>query len=402
MKNIFRIGLMIAFGSVLFTACNDDMEQFIETPPPVTTMSSITDTLASPARANDSLYYRLIVRAGMTGTLDNLANRYTVFVPNNDAMKVFINAASGGAVPLNAPNSVFSTFIQTSLPAATAAQIIGYNTIPQAVPYAGMTNVFPNFQYPSMLNPAPAISSLLRLTTFPSPRNGNFLNNIPVISADIQAGNGYIHEVAAMPVPPSQFLWDRINTDPQLTYLKAAILRADSGTGSPGTLQAALLNIGANLTVYAPTDAAMQQGLTFAIYTALVQMGVPTGTAMTQATALASTPAVFSNPALYPVLTAQVVKGIVVYHLMQVRAFNNNLPTTAANFPTLLNSAFPGHPGIALQASFTGPIVSAATVKGMVNPTASNILINPNPGGTSDQNYLNGVLHKIDQVLLPQ
>ena len=103
MKNIFKRGLLIAMVAVLFTACNDDMEQFIETPPAVSGQSSITDTLASPARANDSLYYRLIVRAGMSGLLDNLANRYTVFVPTNDAMKVFINAISGGAVPLAAP-----------------------------------------------------------------------------------------------------------------------------------------------------------------------------------------------------------------------------------------------------------------------------------------------------------
>ena len=36
--------------------------------------------------------------------------------------------------------------------------------------------------------------------------------------------------------------------------------------------------------------------------------------------------------------------------------------------------------------------------------SASNIAINPTPapGGTSDQHYLNGVIHKIDQVLRPQ
>jgi uncharacterized surface protein with fasciclin (FAS1) repeats len=62
----------------------------------------------------------------------------------------------------------------------------------------------------------------------------------------------------------------------------------------------------------------------------------------------------------------------------------------------------PAHPGVALKATFGATGVTAATVKGVANPTASNITINPFPGGTSDQNYVNGVLHKIDQVLIPQ
>ena len=61
-------------------------------------------------------------------------------------------------------------------------------------------------------------------------------------------------------------------TDTGLTYLKAAILRADSGTGSPGTLQSGLMNIGANLTVFAPTDSAFRATLTGAIYQGLLPL----------------------------------------------------------------------------------------------------------------------------------
>jgi len=46
--------------------------------------------------------------------------------------------------------------------------------------------------------------------------------------------------------------------------------------------------------------------------------------------------------------------------------------------------------------------VGAATVKGLANASASNVIINPLPAGSSDQHYVNGVMHKIDQVLLPQ
>ena len=73
-----------------------------------------------------------------------------------------------------------------------------------------------------------------------------------------------------------------------------------------------------------------------------------------------------------------------------------------------MNGAIPGHPGVTLSATFTlpFPFVTSATIQGAYNATAANVIINaspltPEPFGTSDQHYLNGVLHKIDQVLIP-
>jgi hypothetical protein len=57
---------------------------------------------------------------------------------------------------------------------------------------------------------------------------------------------------------------------------------------------------------------------------------------------------------------------------------------------------------VTIQATFGTTGVTAATVKGVANPTASNVLIDPRTNGTSDQHYINGVIHKIDQVLRPQ
>ena len=397
--------LLVALVIIIFSSCNKNVEQFAETPVTGPSGQSLGQVLA--ATASDSLYNRLVIRGGLVATISNLPATYTMFVPNNNAMKAFINAISGGAVPLAAPDAVFSGFITANIPASTAAAIVSYNIIPQAVKSANIPNTFPNFQYPSILNPAPSISALLRLTIFPSTRNGAWVNNIPLIAVDAIAGNGIIHHTAAVVTPPQRFLWDRINTDPGLTYLKAAIIRADSGTGSPGVLQGFLANIGANFTVFAPTDNAFKATLTGAIAQALIALGVPLATAIAQATALASSPTVFSNPALYSVLTAQVVKGIIVYHIFGNRAFTNNFPTTSTFYPTLLNGGIPSHQGLSITATFGAPFVSAATVKGVGNATAANIIINaapllPDPFGTSDQHYLNGVLHKIDQVLLPQ
>lgn len=417
MKYIFKKIQIASFAAILaiagFSSCNKGLEE-IGGPPFVTPMppgngKALGDTLAT--KANDSLYYKIIVKAGLLATLNNKANQYTVFVPTNSAVRTFVTAITGGAVPSAAPDAAFAAFINSaSFPAASAAGIVSYNIIPQRVLAANIPATFPNFQYPTLINPAPTVSALLRLTTFPSTRNGTWLNNTPITSLDNLAANGVYHEIANVVVPPSTYLWDRINADSTLTFLKAAIQRADSGTVSPGTLVGALLNIGANLTVYAPTDSAFKATLSGAIYQALVAQGFPAGaTTFATATALATAtdangPTVFRNPVLYGALSAQTVKGIVVYHILGVRAFNNNLPTTRTNFPTLLNGAIPTHPGIGLMAVLTGNFVSAVTVKGAANATAANVLINPTPApaGTSDQFYLNGVLHKIDQVLLPQ
>jgi hypothetical protein len=71
-----------------------------------------------------------------------------------------------------------------------------------------------------------------------------------------------------------------------------------------------------------------------------------------------------------------------------------------------LNSAagLGSHPGVTLKATYGFSGVISITAKGLGNLTEANVQINPTPapGGTSEQHYINGVLHKIDQVLLPQ
>lgn len=421
-SNLFTI----FFAGLIFVSCNKDVEQFPDNQPEPynTQLSGIADTLASPARANNSLYSAIVVKAGMTGILNDSSKKYTIYVPTNAAVKTMITLLTGGVVPPGAPDAAYLGFIQSNnFPQATAQGIVSYNTLPGIVDYTNLGNTFPNRQLPSLLNPKPELSALLRLTIFPSARNGNFVNNVPVVAPGIITGNGVIHEVGAVVAPPQRYLWDRINTDPELTYLKAAIIRADSGSiaGNPtSSLVAGLQSIGANLTILAPVDDAFKA--------TLYQLALPsvkaslyaqarannasheTATAYAESqapaytTLITSTPDVFSNPAFFNLLTARVVKGVVAYHILTSRAFSNNFPATQTNFPTLLNSELPTHPGVGLQASFTGPIVTAATVKGLVNPTAAMVRINPNPepAGSSDQHYLNGALHKINQVLLPQ
>lgn len=402
-NKFFKKLMVMGAGFLLIGACNKDVEQF----PDITFQNNSGPGLATALAANTnySLYNAVVAKSGMAATLNDSTRTLTMFVPGNAAVKQAIAILTGGAVPATAADAVHLGFINSAnFTQLDAAGIVGYNTIPQKVDFATLTHVFPNLQYPSLINPAPQLSALLRLTTFLSKTNGNFVNNVPVISTAMAAGNGVMYETGAVVVPPQRFLWDRINTDPELTYLKAAIARADEGVPAASSLSGYLQNIGANFTVFAPTDAAFKTTLTGIIYQVLVAQSVPPSTAMTQATALSSTPGVFTNPAVASVLTPTTVQGIVVYHIMATRAFLNNLPTVQQNFPTLLNGAVASHPGLGLKVTMSGPLAASATVKGAANATAANVAINPIPDaiGSSDQHYLNGVLHKIDQVLLPQ
>ncbi|MGN7786752.1 hypothetical protein ACTJIJ_19620 [Niabella sp. 22666] len=406
---------------ILLLSCNKDVEQYPDNGAPSPgSQPAIAASIA--ANANYSLYNAIIAKSGLASKLSDSTIKLTAFVPGNAAVKQAINLLTSGAIPVAAPDATFLGFIGSeNFTSVTAQGIVGYNTVPQTITFGSLPGSFPNFQYPTLINPAETISALLRLTTFPSNRNGNFVNNVPVVNTSgTPAGNGMIYETGAVVTPPKRFLWDRINTDDGLTYLKAAVARADSGTAAPGFLTGVLQNIGANLTVFAPTDDAFKATLYSLAFPSVratifaqakaagasdaVANAAADANAPAQTTALVGSTAVFSNPLLFPVLTAERVKGVVVYHILGNRAFLNNFATTQTNVPTLLNGAVPAHPGVGLQATLTGPMVTAASVKGAVNATAATITINPTPepGGSSDQHYVNGVIHKINQVLLPQ
>ena len=406
-KNNIKHGLLpLIFGVVVLSSCNKDVQQFPL--PPITQAVGISLDSTLKTTDNDSMYYRLIVKASLGPTnfvnilrgAANPNNRYTLFVPDNAAM-----IASG-----------LSSAVITALPVASAIGIVSYNVIPQVYDTASIPNVFPNFPVGTSIFPSPTAAPFLTFRTFPSKRPSILrVNTLPMTTPlNVRATNGIIHHVAGVIAPPAQsLLWNRIDTDVTpstgLTYLKAAIIRADSasnggGLARPGALEAALTNGAANLTVFAPTDAVFQGTLTALITQGLIAQGVPPAVAAAQASALASSPTVFSNPLLFGTLSSMTVRGILVYHVMTNTVFAVNFPAAPTKYPTLLNTAIASHPGVELQATFAGPFVSAATIKGVGNATAANLIINgaAAPNGSSDQFYINGTLHKITQLLIPQ
>ncbi len=409
---IKRVGLLIITAGILITACNKAPLPPAPIAQPVQGTSPTLATLLDNPDSSFTFLKAAVVRAGLLAALSSPTQRYTVFAPDNTAFML---------------SGISSVGVINSLPVATVAGLVSYHVIPQVIASTSIPTTFPNFEYPSILNPTtgtPGFNPLVRLTNFPSRRgSAAWINNIPITATNVSAVNGVLHKVAVLVAPPTRFLWDSISTSADLTYLRAAVIRADSGVAVAGTLQTALSSFGVNLTILAPTDLAFRTTLTGAIAGALIPLitaqliaggATPAqaaaqapGIALAQATTLAATPAVFSNPALFGALSAQTVKGIVVYHILGttipgIRVFSVNMPTTATQVKTLLNQAVAVHPGVTVRATFAGPFVGAATVKGLANATASNIIINPANPFATDQNYINGVMLRIDQVLMPQ
>ncbi len=406
--------LVIVSAALTFVSCNKELTQYPATPAVAPSGLALGEKIA--ATATDSLYYRLIIKSGLLPSINNKATSFTMFVPDNTGMKVFINAISGGLVPLAAPDAVFSAFITANIPAASAAGIVLYNLIPQTYTTGSILTSFPNMQMPTgiILDPT---NALVRMTNFPSKRGSQlWLNNIPLTGPnDVAVANGVIHHTFTVAAPPQTTLRAPMYAEPTLTYFKAAIARADSGAVGLGKLDS-LLNYGVtNMTILAPNDVAFQTLLTGVITGALIAQGVPPATAAATAAALASTPAVFSNPALYGSLTAATVKGILVYHFLATQAFGaytpngrafsvNFAPAPGAFFQTLVNTAFAAHPGIRAQATFAGPFVSGIQFTGLGTFPPGGA---PYSGASAnavkmDQHAVNGVYHIIDRVLLPQ
>ena len=418
-NKIKRFNLLVAFAVlvILTTSCNKELEQIpdaVVTPPTGETLDKVLQ-----GNADDNLYYQLVVRGNQLGLINN-THLFTMFVPNDMGMKVFINAASGGQIPLNAPDAYFSGFIANYISVQQAAAIVQYNTMPQVITSASIPNVFPNFYYPSAFNPAPNVSALARLDVYPSTRNGipgllpGWLNNIPITGVDQMASNGVIHHIATLVTPNSRTLWDRISTESDLTYLKAAIETADIGAAPGSTLQGYLSQFGPDFTVFAPVDTAFTSFIKNLLVANMVPGFIADILIANYGTTLLTNPG--SIPIIGTLLAQQItptnVKGIVVYHVLGHRAFTNNFPTTETAYPTLLNAGLPTHPGVKLNATFGSvpglpfPLVTSATVTDVRNNVA-NIFINaqpltPDPYGTSDQNFLNGTLNKISAVLSPQ
>ncbi len=419
MKNI-KYKLLIALSGMAFlSSCNKDLEQLdpIQVPG-YPTGTGIAATIA--ANPNDSLFNKLVARAGYTATLNDLTKTFTVFAVDNAGMRIFVNGASGGAIPIAAPDATHAAFISNTLPAASAAGIMQYLTLGQKLPSASIGTAFPNFPYTSQIVLDPT-QPFVRMNIFPvRGTTYSYVNNMPLTAVDQTAANGIIHHVYTVTAPPSATLKTMIAGESTLSYFRAAVARADSGSTGLSKFDS-LMNYGVtNMTVLAPNDNAFKTlvfGLAFQGYLATrPQPYTATDTANATAT---GNGAVAAGPAFLAtnnVTTAQ-VKGIVAYHLLasltsstttpyqpNIRVFSVNIPATPAFVKTLVNGSVAAHPGISVKATYTGAFATAATFTGLGTFPSGGAPYSGAPANavTLDKHAVNGVYHIIDKVLLPQ
>jgi uncharacterized surface protein with fasciclin (FAS1) repeats len=402
--------------AVFVISCNKDLPKAIPIIyPPV---NSSTTTIGSEIGTNPNytFFKAAVTKIGLLAALSDSTKIFTVFLPDNNA---FI--ASG--IP--------SITVINSLPLPILVPLIQYHIIPgQQYASANVPSAFPNTQLPSYLKigTLPGTPIALNMSTFPSTRtNGFWDNNIPVVVPDLKFSNGVVHVVAALVAPPSQVLKDAMYSNPNLTYFKAAIARADSGQTGLSKLDSLLGYAVTNMTVLAPSDAAFQTlifGLAFQGYLDFVSQFHPL-TATDTANAVATgNGAVAAGPAFLSTnnVSTTEVAGIMAYHFLatdqglgyqpNIRAFSVNFSSTPVFYPTLVNTVFPVtvQPGILAQATFTGPFVTNLQFTGAgtfppggapYSGAAAKAAISSN-GIVTDNHCVNGVYYVIDKVLLPQ
>ena len=353
--------LILAAGFFALQSCNKEFEDIDPVVKPVvtTTIGSVIESDASY-----SILKSAVTKTGLLPLLKNPDAKFTLFAVDDAAF-----AASG-----------LSQAMVDGLPTAQLAAILRYHIVPQALPASAITAVMPPVQMPTLL-PLDPTNPLVKMNIHLSKIGSTvYANNIPVKQADILAGNGVIHKTVAVVMPPSVLLSNVIYDDPQFSILEAAIKRASTGSTGLSSFDYLLQYPVVNLTVFAPTNDAMKQ-LVSALSGGMVPVAAPDQ--------------VFID-FLNNFVPVQDAAGIVAYHILPARNYAHNFPTTATWIPTALNGAIAAHPGVQVQSTFTGPFATALTVMGVGNGgVAANVT-------TLDKNAVNGVVHVIDGVLLPQ
>lgn len=379
LKNITKPALPVLICLFAITSCNKTLERFGD---PITTVEN-TQTIGQFLTTDTaySLLNALVTRSGLSALFSDRNSTYTFFAPSNAALRTIPGFNTTAAIG--------------ALPVATAQGILSYLLVPgDRITFADIPTTFPNMQLPTSITIGvlPGTTVPFKLSIFPSKRGSTvWVNNVPATSFDMHFQNGIVHTIAGIVPPPSRVLRDTIYRDPQFTMFDSLIKRGDEAQPNVALKVDSILNNAlANLTVFAPTNTAVK-----AFINAASGGAVP----------LAAPDAVFFG-FIRTSLPAQSAQGIVLYHILGVRAFSVNFSATPTLYPTLLNNGIPTHPGVNVQSIFAANGLTVTSIKviglGTLPPGGAPF---SGPAATStafDRNAVNGVVHVIDRVLLPQ
>lgn len=262
---------------------------------------------------------------------------------DKEGLKTTLDAAGENQLTLFAPdNAAFNAAginegNLASLPDSTVKSILLYHVLPTAIK---------STQIPQADNtPVTTVNGQPVYVTRTS-SNGVYINGITVTKADIECTNGVIHEIAGVLMPAVGTIVQTAEANPNLSLLVAAVLRASQGS----TNVAAALSGAGPFTVFAPTNQAFANA------------GFPTAASINAA-----------DP--------NTLAAILTYHVIAGRIFSSDLVN--GSMPATLNGE-----------TVAVTLGMGAQVKGNKNSSPSNV-ISANIVAT------NGVVHVIDQVLLP-
>lgn len=256
-----------------------------------------------------------------------------------------VSALDGkGSLTLFAPND--AAFNAAGFKSAADLAAVPDSTLKNILLYHVLGNVVGSGQIPQASNTPVTTLNGKQIFATRTSNNSVFINGVSVIKANLYCTNGVVHTLNRVLLPAIGNIVTTAVGNANLSYLVAAVLRASQGT----TPVASVLSGSGPFTVFAPTNQAF------------INAGFATTAAINAAdpNALAS---------------------ILTYHVIAGRIFSSDL--TNGLTPTTINGE-----------KLTIDLMSGAQVKGASNSTASNIV-------ATDIVATNGVVHVIDQVLLP-
>ncbi len=264
---------------------------------------------------------------------------------NKEGLKSTLDVPGESQLTLFAPDNaafnaigISSASSLASLPDSTIKAILLYHVLPTAVKAS---------QIPQADNTPVTTVNGQPVYVTRTMTNAVYVDGVAVTKADIICTNGVIHEIGKVLMPAVGTIVQTAQANSNLSLLVAAVLRASQGT----TNVAAVLSGTGPFTVFAPTNQAFSNA------------GFPT---------VASINAADPNT----------LTSILTYHVIAGRIFSSDLVN--GSMPATVN-------GEKVQIILGG---QSPQVKGSKNSTASNII-------ATDIVATNGVVHVIDQVLLP-
>lgn len=316
-KNYFLKAIAFLFSATLLLQACNKLKDYL--PHGGTEKMTIASIVAKTA--DYSLLKTALQKAGLSETL-NQPGSFTVFAPDN---KAFAAAGLSSAEAIN------------KLPVDALKNILLYHVLGSKITAS---------QIPTAINTP--VTTLAGKEIFVTKKEGKVsVNGASVVRVDVMASNGVVHAIDKVLMPPPGTIVALVASNPDFSYLVAAVLRASEGTTDVATL----LSGSDPLTVFAPTNKAF------------IQAGFATIESIKAAKPSDLTP-------------------ILAYHVISGRTFSSALVN---------NAMLPTINGAKVTIKLSG---NKAKVKGNGNSSAANIVV-------TDLNADNGVVHAIDQVLLP-